>query len=68
MNRVAGVGAPRIQQHLQRGAFRIAMLAIAGEDVVIGRHTLEEDGLHIVVAAVMRDLQEVDMPLAARFQ
>ena len=35
--------AAGLEQHFQRVAFRVAVLAIAGEDVVVGGHPLEED-------------------------
>ena len=46
----------RVAQHLEGFAFRVAVLAIAREDIMIGHHPFEEASFHIPIAAMMRHL------------
>jgi hypothetical protein len=57
-----------VAQHLQRFPFRVTVLAITGEDIVIGDHPFEEGRFHISIAAVMRHFQNIDLHLSARPQ
>jgi len=57
-----------VAQHLQRFPFRVTVLAITGEDIVIGDHPFEEGRFHISIAAVMRHFQNIDLHLPARPQ
>src|SRR5262249_2988387 len=56
------------EEHLQRLAFRVSMLAITGEDIMIGFDTFEENRLHVPVAAMMRHLKYIDVHVAVLWQ
>ena len=58
----------RVAQHLEGFPFRVSVLAIAREDVVIGHHPFEEDPLHISIAAMMRHFQNIDLHFPTRGQ
>ena len=66
MDDVVGLTA-RLGQHLQRGALGIAVLAVAGEHVVVGGDALEEVRRHVVLTAVVQPLEHVDVQRPAGF-
>src|SRR6185369_5109761 len=53
-----------IQQHLQRGAFGIAVLAVPRKYVMVRGNAAEEDRIDVAITAVMRALQNVNLDLA----
>src|SRR5271166_5448114 len=59
---------PYTKKHLERLPFRIAVFAVPGEDVVIGRNALKEIALDVVGAAMMRCLQHIHMNCPAGLQ
>src|SRR5262249_20882529 len=59
------VVATRFEQHFQRLALGIAVLAIPGEDVVLGDDPLKEILVDIIVAAVVRDFEQFDLNFPA---
>jgi hypothetical protein len=60
MNREARRAA-RLEDHLEGCWLRIPVLPVGGYDVVIGCHSRKEIRLDIVITAVMRNLQKIDV-------
>ena len=68
-NRVLVDQLAGFSQPLESSALRVAVLAVAGEDVGIGYHHVEEILRQVAITPVVRDLENVDekLPVANAF-